>query len=90
MFYKELDRDEAEIYIAKHPTHLILRPSTYTKEFLNILAISYMYKGSVQHSLVYKSDENMFYSVITDDKNIPIRSKYIGLQRDLELFLLSL
>ena len=90
MFYKELNRDEAETYIAKHPTHVILRPSTYTKMYPMILAVSYIYKGSVQHSLVYKSDANVFYSVITDDKNIPICSKYIGLQHDLELFLLSL
>jgi len=90
MFYKELNRDEEETYLSEHPTHVILRPSTYTEMYPMILAVYYMYKGSVQHSLVYKSDANIFYSVITDAANIPICPTYIGLQHDLELFLLSL
>jgi hypothetical protein len=90
MFYKELNRDEAETYIAKHPTHVILRPSTYTKMYPMILAVSYIYKGSVQHSLVYKSDANVFYSVVTDAANIPICSTYIGSEIELELSLKKL
>ena len=90
MFYKEFNRNQAEIYIVEHPTHVILRPSTYTKIYPMILAVSYMYKEAVQHSLVYKSDINIFYSVITDDKNIPICSTYIGSQIELELSLKKL
>ena len=61
-FYQSFNRQEATQWIHKNPHRPVLRPCGYTATLPNILAVTYMFDGSVHHSLVEK-DGLVFHGI---------------------------
>jgi hypothetical protein len=51
-FYRDMTKPEAIEEIKRYPFQPILRPCSHTRNYPNIFAVTYTYKGRILHSLV--------------------------------------
>lgn len=61
-FFQPLDRPSATLWVRANPQSPVLRPCNFTETHPHILAVTYLVRGVIYHSLVERVGE-AFYNV---------------------------
>ena len=77
--YRIIDRQTAEREIRMNPRQPILRPCRYTARYPSVLTVTYMNKGTIQHSLIDRCKRTgHYYGVNINPLGRPERSNVPG------------
>jgi len=87
--FQKVSRSEAIQLLTVNPKQPILRPCSYTTEWNNLFAASYVFENTIRHTLVEKLENGHYRQVVKAHSNF-IRLSEEWTEKGLEEYLKTL